>query len=267
MRKIILIKLGGSLITEKDKPYTARIDVIKSIATELKQIMTKEKDMHFLLGNGAGSFGHYPAQKYHIKNGIKNEEQIFGFGAVQDGVARLNRVVVNALLKQKIAACSLHPSSFLTAKHGKKKKIFTDSMFGVLDIKLTPVIYGDIVYDEADGCHIFSTEDLFSLLKPEFIDNGYKIEKIIQLTTVSGVLDENKNIIPSITPGTFEKVKKHIYKTEGYDVTGGMLHKIQTALSYAKKGIQTYIVQGDTNKKLLTNAVSGNIVRGTIIHT
>lgn len=265
MRKIILIKLGGSLITQKDTPYTAKLDVINKIAAELKEIITVKKDTVFLLGNGGGSFAHYPAQKFNMKEGIKTKEQIFGYAAVQDGAAQLNRIVVDVLLAYSIAASSLHPSSFLTSYRGKKKELFTDSLFGLLKIGVVPVIYGDIVYDEMDGCHVFSTEDLFSLLIPALINNDYTIEKIIQLTTVAGVLNKDKNTIPSITSKNIETIKKHIYGTAGFDVTGGMLHKIEAALFYAQKGIVTYILQGNTNEKLLTKAVFDNKVRGTII--
>jgi len=263
MKKIILIKLGGSLITEKDKPYTSRDDVINQLAIEIKKIITTKKDTIFILGNGGGSFAHYPAKKYHIQD--KTKKDLFGYAAVQDGAAQLNRIVVGALLKQGIPAVSLHPSSFVTASGGVKKAFFTDSLFGQLHNHLTPVIYGDIVFDEKDSYHIFSTEALFSLIIPELRKEHYQVEKIIHLTSVAGVLDAKKQIIPLISQQNFVEVKKHIFKTKGTDVTGGMLHKIETALSYAKNGIPTYIIQGDNKQKLLTKLLLNQEVIGTTI--
>ncbi|KKU16180.1 MAG: hypothetical protein UX25_C0041G0012 [Candidatus Woesebacteria bacterium GW2011_GWC2_45_9] len=36
MKKLILIKLGGSVITDKTKPFTAKPKIIKRLALEIK---------------------------------------------------------------------------------------------------------------------------------------------------------------------------------------------------------------------------------------
>ena len=58
---MILIKLGGSIITNKQKPLTARISEIKQIASHLRKI--KEP---FVVVHGGGSFGHYWTVKYDM---------------------------------------------------------------------------------------------------------------------------------------------------------------------------------------------------------
>jgi isopentenyl phosphate kinase len=83
MKKLIFIKLGGSLITKKDVPYTARYDIIQQFAKELKEIISKRQDVQFVLGNGAGSFGHYPVIKHNLKNGIQTSDQVQGFCEVR----------------------------------------------------------------------------------------------------------------------------------------------------------------------------------------
>ena len=60
MKDLILIKIGGSLITDKTKPYTTRPEVIKRIAKEIKEAVS-EKDVNLIIGHGAGSFGHQSA--------------------------------------------------------------------------------------------------------------------------------------------------------------------------------------------------------------
>jgi isopentenyl phosphate kinase len=51
------LKLGGSLITDKDKPYTAHRDVIARIAQEVATALQEKSDLHILLGHGSGSLG------------------------------------------------------------------------------------------------------------------------------------------------------------------------------------------------------------------
>lgn len=244
MKKIIFIKLGGSLITQKDKPYTSRIDVIQNIASELAKIMKEKQDTVFILGNGGGSFPHYPAVQYKMKEGIQRPEQVFGFCKVQDAAAQLNRIVVHELLDKEIPACSINPSSIFTAKSGTVKNAYVDSLLGVLEKGITPVLYGDIIFDEQKGSTIFSTEYIFDILISMLLEKKYEIEKVLYLCTVEGVYDTNGNIISEINEKNWDEVKKQIYETEGYDVTGGMAHKIQSALRLGKKGIQTYILKG-----------------------
>lgn len=244
MKKLIFIKLGGSLITEKDKPYTARMDVIQNIATELAHITKEKKDTLFILGNGGGSFPHYPAVKYKMKEGIKTPEQVMGFCEVQDAASRLNRIVVRELLDKGISACSINPSSIFTARKATVKNVFLDSIIGFLNTGVIPVVYGDIIFDEEKGSTIFSTEDIFNILISEFLQRDYQVEKVLYLCTVDGVYDKNGKVIPQITEQNWENVKTHLYATEGFDVTGGMVHKIESALDLAQKGIQTYILKG-----------------------
>ena len=56
----IFLKLGGSLITDKDKPYTARTQVIADIAKEIVAARKTDPDMELLIGHGSGSFGILP---------------------------------------------------------------------------------------------------------------------------------------------------------------------------------------------------------------
>ncbi|MFI5416812.1 MAG: gamma-glutamyl kinase, partial [Nitrososphaerales archaeon] len=50
---MILIKLGGSIITNKEKPLSPRISTIDKISKQLKKIHEP-----IILVHGGGSFGH-----------------------------------------------------------------------------------------------------------------------------------------------------------------------------------------------------------------
>jgi isopentenyl phosphate kinase len=63
MTKLQFVKLGGSLITHKRTPRTARRDVIARLATEIKSVCAEVSDLRFVLGHGSGSFAHVPAKK------------------------------------------------------------------------------------------------------------------------------------------------------------------------------------------------------------
>ncbi|MBI4154352.1 hypothetical protein HY501_03370, partial [Candidatus Woesearchaeota archaeon] len=81
--------LGGSVITDKSKPYTARRDIIRNLAKEIKEALD-EKKFPLIVGHGSGSFGHTSAAKYSTHNGAINKKSWEGFSKVQNDAARLN---------------------------------------------------------------------------------------------------------------------------------------------------------------------------------
>lgn len=263
-KKIIFVKLGGSLITDKEKPLTAKYDVIEKIAIQIKKIIDKFPDIQIILGNGSGSFGHFEANKYQIKDGIKNEGQKYGFCVVSNVANKINRIIIDELLKQKINAVSVSPSTMSYASDGKLKKIFIDPIFNYLKLNIIPVVYGDIVYDEKLGCKIFSTEITFANIIKKFIQKKIKIDSVINMVTVGGVMDKDKNIIPKITKQNFKNYKNIFTETLGFDVTGGMRHKVEYSLKLSEHKITSYIIDGNINNNLF-NVVNGREFVGTKI--
>lgn len=264
MKKIILLKLGGSLITDKTKPYTAWHDVITNLSIQIKKALKENKDIQLIIGNGAGSFGHYPATQYKISDGIQSEAQKMGFCVVQDAVARLNRIIVKELLNTGVKAISIHPSSIIIARNKKISRFFINSLIKFLSLNIVPVIYGDIVYDEVIGSAIFSTEQLFEEITKRLLKKGIIIDRIIHNGLTKGVLDKKGKTIPLIRPSEMDSVKKILYSTEGFDVTGGMLHKLENSMKLAKHGVQTLIIDG-VSDNVLYKALLGEKVEGTII--
>ena len=250
MNKLVLVKFGGSLITYKDRPYAVRRNIISKLAKEIKEAQKKHRRFQIVVGNGNGSYGHYPAILYNVLHGAKTKKQKRGFAFVQQKVKELNLSVVEALLEQKVNAVSIHPSSILTASKGQPNKVFLDSFEGFINFSFMPVIYGDIVYDDKLGSKVFSTEALFQILIEKLHRKKFIIDKVIYLSIVNGVVDLNGKLVKHVTKENFPAVKKHLYQTEGYDVTGGMMHKVEQSLIFAERGISTYIVNGSKDNIL-----------------
>lgn len=251
MKQYIFIKLGGSLITEKDTPETARPAIIQQLAKQIKEVIHQLPDTQFVLGNGAGSFGHYKVVEHQLKEGITRPDQIFGYADVHDSAARLNRIVVHELLQQGIPAASLQPSALFTAHNGKKNTEHYDSFFGMIQTGIVPVVYGDVIIDTSRGCVIFSTETIFDHLIEASLQNGAQVSAVIHVGQVAGVLDSANNVIPLITKETWPSVQSTIYAPKGYDITGGMKHKIESSLQLTEKGIETYLVSGESENILV----------------
>ena len=68
---MLFLKLGGSAITDKTRESTAREDVIRRVAYEIRKAQdrnlhperSRRTALHLLIGHGSGSFGHFAAKK------------------------------------------------------------------------------------------------------------------------------------------------------------------------------------------------------------
>lgn len=265
MKNLILVKLGGSLVTDKTKPFTPRLEAIKRLAGEITEAR-KKRLVGLVVGNGGGSYPHTPAVKYQTHKGIIDGESIRGFCEVQDAAARLNRIVVRELLNAGENAVSINPSSCLIAKNAEIKEFYLEPLNKLLDLNIIPVVYGDVVIDTKMGCSIISTEQVLNYLALQLSQKGYNVENLVHYGTTSGVLDKDGKTIPRITPESVNGLRRIIQGSEGIDVTGGMLHKVEEALSLANKGIPSYIMNG-FEREYLKKVILGEQVEGTLITT
>jgi len=262
--ELIFLKLGGSLITQKDKPFAENKEIIERIAKEIHQAR-KEGNFRLLVGNGGGSYPHVPAKKYRTAEGIINKNSLKGIAEVQDAASRLNRIVVRALLDAGENAISIQPSSVALTKISRIVEFYLKPLKIFLKKNMIPVVYGDVGLDLKRGCCIMSTEELFV-----FLAKKLKPRKIISAGIVDGVftadpfLDPKAKLLPEITPKNYPKIKKMLAGSAGIDVTGGMLHKVKRYLELTEMGIKSYIISGKI-KNQLKNVLLEKRVRGTII--
>lgn len=262
MNTLILVKLGGSVITDKKRQYTVREENIARFTREIRSAIKISK-VKLVVGHGAGSFAHTPASIYRTKEGIINKKSIFGASVTEEAAKMLNAIVVKKFISEKIPVYSFSPGSFIISNTKVYSKSYLDPIKKALEIGVVPIVYGDVVFDRKIGFTIFSTEKILSILARE-LKHYYKI-KIIYVTDVDGVLDSKGKVIKEISELNFSKLVKDITGAKGVDVTGGMLHKVEEALDlYDKTGIKTQIINGLKEGRLRKAILGGNVL-GTII--
>ncbi len=259
---LVFVKIGGSLITDKTKPYFLKKEALAIICDEIKRASALGKTL--IIGHGAGSFAHVPAKKYQTHKGIINEESYRGIAEVADVAAQLNRIVVKALLAKGVNAVSVSPLSTIIAKNHELQSFCTGSIEELLRLGLLPVLYGDQILDTQLGCTIYSTEKTLGYLAIILKKKGYIIERIIHCGQTNGVYDADGKTIPLITPSTFENIRNVLGASGGVDVTGGMIHKVEETLALAKQGIPGLIIDGIEHGSL-SKAIAGERVLGTRI--
>ncbi len=279
MSELILLKLGGSLITDKTNPYTPRLDILSDLARQILAAKQARPELALVLGHGSGSFGHVAAKQYKTREGTplrlspvstkmgggKEGGYWFGFSEVWFQASALNRFVMEALRQAGVPALALAPVSAVTARDGKVARWDLTPLKSALSAGLVPVVYGDVVFDEARGGTILSTEDLFEHLARELRPGR------ILLAGLEGAVwadfPERTIRVERITPASFNEVRAGVGQSHGADVTGGMESKVRQMLDLATEipGLTAQIFSGEEPgniQKALAGEHLGTLVCG-----
>lgn len=258
---LIFLKLGGSLITDKDKTETARTDVLQFLLSDLNQYMDENPHTRVLIGHGSGSFGHHAAAKFQTQLGVTSEEEWLGFQEVWISARKLNSIFIEQAIKAKLPVMSFPPSASLISSGHKVKTWDIQPIQQTLEANLIPVIYGDVVFDKQIGGTIFSTEELFFHLA-QFLHPS----KILLAGIESAVYqDFPENQVPLRHISKDEAMVAFIKPSQSQDVTGGMRSKVREMQKLCQENPGTQIeIFSARQPKDLYQALNGQH-SGTII--
>ncbi|MDQ7024791.1 MAG: isopentenyl phosphate kinase [Anaerolineae bacterium] len=258
---ITLLKIGGSLITDKNQQATFRQTVMAQVAAEISAALASQPTLKLIIGHGSGSFGHFEAARYNTMTGVQSADEWVGFAKVATIAAELNYLVAKELHKVTIPALRIQPSASILAEDGVIKQMSLRSVERALENNLIPLIYGDVAFDTVRGGTIVSTETIFT-----YFASQLPINRIILLGEVDGVYDNRQNIIETITPANFQDYQSALGASGGVDVTGGMLSKVQDMLKLASREPYPVIqIINGTRRGIIRDALTGVPVKGTTI--
>jgi isopentenyl phosphate kinase len=259
--KPTVLKIGGSVITDKNGELAARTEVINRLAEEIVKANVK----NLIIVHGGGSFGHPTAQKYSIKDGLKEDAQKVGFAETHHVMTVLNGLIMDALVWHNVPAVSVTPSSCMITENGRIK-LFEDTILKMLlKMSFTPVLYGDATLDEKLGFTILSGDQIVSYLARKF-----NACKIVIGVDVDGLYDgdpkevKNAKLYTHLTLRELKDVQGKLGKSTAADVTGGMLGKITELIPAIEQGIPVTIVNAAKSNHIY-KALIGEKVEGTII--
>lgn len=273
---VVLVKLGGSLITDKHLPSergegAARDEVIRRLAREIAEATAGGRPIRIVLGHGSGSFGHAESARHGVHRGLGRERdpdraRPEGVSRVQERAAALHHRVVVALLEAGLAPFSVAPSSTLVTSGGRPEAFAAEPLALALRSGLLPVVYGDVVMDRAQGCAIASTETVLLAAARELLHRDCPVRSALWAGTTEGVLDAGGRPIPEVRADGASDALAAAGSAAGTDVTGGMRHRLEAALALARLGVPSTIfdatVPGRLGEALRDRAVGGTRVPG-----
>lgn len=246
MMDVVFVKWGGSLLTDKTRPETLRPGVLDRLAEELARGREPvvEAGAGIVLGHGSGSFGHVAADRWKIHEGLRGPESLPGVTETQAAAATLHGHVLKALGRADVPAFSIAPSSAMVAASGRLVEIQAEPVALALRNGLVPVVYGDVVLDRDQGATICSTETVFAALAEALPRHDLSPVRCLWLGETDGVWDEQGATIRNIDPADCQDQLDAVGGSRGTDVTGGMLHRLEHVLDFARSGVPSWIGSG-----------------------
>ena len=266
MMRLVFLKLGGSIITDKDHANTADIERIDTIAHEIALALHSDPELSLLIGHGSGSFGHHAAKKYNTRQGVCTPQEWKGFTEVASRARELNQIMINRLIQAGINVVSISPFSGVNSRDRKILSWDISNLQACLRRRLVPVIYGDVILDQQLGGTIFSTEELFVWLAEKLLP-----DEILLAGLEDGVWEDYPNrthLLLEITPANAHRMQQTLHESASTDVTGGMRSKVEEMIALVNKQptLQVQIFSGRKSGNIysaLTQIQKGTVIRNT----
>ncbi|MBM3910486.1 MAG: gamma-glutamyl kinase [Thaumarchaeota archaeon] len=243
---MILIKLGGSIITNKEKPHSARKSTIDKIAKILRKI-----NEPFVVVHGGGSFGHYWSVKYnmHTRPAMYNQH---GVAVVKNSMVSLNKIILDSFLKNSLNPYCLPAADFMSGNMPIIKKV--KEIENIAKSNLVPVTFGDAMWYGKKKSYILSGDKIMTILAKTL-----RPRLSIFVLNVDGVFSDLKtrNLIYDM------KNQKPQVSKIAMDVTGGMKRKIEEAIRISRLGLDVFFVNGNKPQRIV-DAIKRKKFEGTL---
>lgn len=220
---VTVLKLGGSVVTDKDSPETVDDEALETAATAIAAAVEDGQDI--VVVHGGGSFGHHYAEKHGVSD-TEGTHDASALTEIHGAMGSLNDVVVSRLQDAGVEALPVRPLSVATRTQMDSSVTLTlpgNPVSRMLAEGFVPVTHGDVVVTEQRGGTILSGDEIVVTLARVLDASAVGL-----CSAVPGVLDEEGEVIPEIR--TSEDVDSVLKGSESTDVTGGMRGKVSELL-------------------------------------
>jgi isopentenyl phosphate kinase len=221
----VVLKLGGSLITEKDRPETVDDAALGDACDAVADALASGAVDRLVVVHGGGSFGHHHASERGVSTtaGTRDADAV---AAIHGAMKRLNARVLDRLRERGVPAVPVHPLSLAARTDGADGGLDLPlgSTVTLLDEGFVPVLHGDGVATAGDGVTVVSGDELVVELAA-----GLGARRVGVCSTVPGVLDDDGCVVPEIRD--FGAVADVLGASDATDVSGGMAAKVRELLA------------------------------------
>ena len=246
-----VLKLGGSLVTEKHSPETvdeaALSDALDAVAASLEEGSVER----LVLVHGGGSFGHHHAAERGV-SASEGTSDARDAVAIHDAMGRLNATVVEGLHDRGVEALPVRPLSLASRDAAGDLDLPTGSVERMLGEGFCPVLHGDGVVQTGAGVTILSGDEVVVSLA-----RSLSVDRVGLCSTVPGVLDSEGEVVARVD--RFADVEAALGGSDATDVTGGMAGKVRTLLGLP---VPAHVFGPDGLRDFLGGGSPGTLVAG-----
>lgn len=250
-KKVTVLKLGGSLLTDKSIPYTLREDTLKTVAQEIKECFDSGLIEALVLIHGVGSYGHPPVLEHNLHKGFKNLNQLIHLSKTQYTVNNYRNMISKAFLDFGIPINLMHTSSIVIGTNMEIINSSFNSLKGFLSLGMVPLIGGDMMYDESMGFSVCSGDQIAVVLS-----RVLSAKRLLFATDVPGVYDKDPKLgiklklYKEININAIDQLLNKWDESKKGDASGkmrGKLHSLVSIKDLIKEGLEVAILS--MNKK------------------
>ncbi|MCL9813941.1 isopentenyl phosphate kinase [Natranaeroarchaeum aerophilus] len=216
----VVLKLGGSVVTDKDREETVDGESLDAAAAAIGDAVDDLDGL--VVVHGGGSFGHPNAADYGVST-TEGTRDADGVLAIHGAMKTLNKFVLRRLREHDVPAVPVHPLSAASRDTGGELTLPVQQVRTLLGEGFVPVLHGDVIGHTGEGVTVVSGDELVVELAA-----SVDADRVGLCSAVPGVLDNDDAVISRIE--AYEDVAEVLGASDATDVTGGMAGKVRALL-------------------------------------
>jgi isopentenyl phosphate kinase len=250
-KSLVVVKIGGSVVTNKDEPLSPNKRNIRLICNDLSKALSKDMVKDLFLIHGGGSFGHYYAKKFSIGTKAQNGTSPEGLARTSAAMLQLHSIVLEELCNAGVYCTTMLPVELLNDSL-EYPAISDDGVRRInssFDNHLIPISFGFVNLRGSESYIVSGDKIALAVAR------SFSVTRTIFAMDVDGVYpsaDLKGPVINelSVTDSKFED------SLRSFDVTGGIRAKISTGFELSKYGTDVLFLNGREPGRL-SRAIQG----------
>jgi len=223
-----LLKLGGSILTDRTRLFSFDSAVATRVAREIRQSGQVPIVVH-----GTGRAGKAYGRHYTLTGRATPDWRVFQL--TTEAIRQLGDRLGAVLRDEGLPHCLIPANALFCRRDGGLHWQGPDPLLHLLDCGVIPVLCGDVLVEGAGRFAVVSSDEIMS-----FLAAALPVQSCIFATDVDGVLDPRGRLVAEVQSAG--EAGRHASDSE--DVTGGMAEKLAGASSAARDGAAVTIING-----------------------